>query len=233
MDDPFPTDMLPCIADFFMSEETRQPGLDSYADVFNSPLFFPLQRVRELEKMICIARSAKPRIVMEIGADKGGGLYHWCKCLPSVERVIACEIRGTPYCDLFERYFPEIDFLWLPQGSMDWRSVEAVRKWLGKDTIDILFIDGDKGTFLTDFNHYVGEMKPGGVVFMHDVQDSPPKLDFETVALQWRTERIIDTSEVQDANERAKLNGGRPVTAHDGWLMHWNGRSAGVGVIYL
>ena len=91
MDANFPAGMLDHIERFFSVDGDRPAGLDVYPDVFKTPCFFPLQRMRETEKMIAVARSAEPQVIYEIGTDKGGGLYHWCKCFPLVRRVIACE----------------------------------------------------------------------------------------------------------------------------------------------
>ena len=53
--------------------------------------------------MLAIANKYSPTTIYEIGADKGGGLYHWCMSCPTVKHVIACEIRGLPYKELFEK----------------------------------------------------------------------------------------------------------------------------------
>lgn len=233
MDEPFPAQMMPDIERFFESEHTREPGLDLYPDVFDAGLFFPLQRPEELRKMIQIARTRNPQVIYEIGADKGGGLYHWCKCFPDVKRVIACEIRGTPYRYLFEKAFPHIDFLWLEASSYDPDTVSTIDKWLGKDLIDILFIDGDKSWFDKDFDTMQPYMKHNGIVFMHDIQDRPPVEAFESVIKRgYLSERVIDKSDTHASLERQKA-GIPPSSLHEGWLRHWKGASCGVGVIYL
>ena len=237
MDADYPKGMTQEIEQFFLSEESRPAGLDSYDDVFSSHYFFPLQRRRELEKMMQIARSIAPKTVMEIGCDKSGGLYHWCKCLPSVQHVIACEIRGTPYANAFEKAFPKIEFLWLPQSSMG-DAIGSVDNWLAmrgsRVRIDCLFIDGDKSAFLKDFNAYLPMMNPQGIVFMHDVQDRPPMAAFETVKRRGLHDCsvILDVSESEEAVERERS--GIPSTCeHENWLRIWKGRSCGVGVIKL
>jgi hypothetical protein len=62
-------------------------GLSVYRPVIDSPLMFPLQRPAEMELMFSAARTVNPKVVMEIGADKSGGLYHWCRSVGSVEVV--------------------------------------------------------------------------------------------------------------------------------------------------
>lgn len=233
MYESFPVQLLPCIESFFATESTRQPGQDSYPDVFSTSLFFPLQRQRELATMMRIARNYSPRVVYEIGADKGGGLYHWCKSLPTVERVIACEIRGTPYRHFFEQHFPHIDFLWIEESSFLPAVRAKVARWLGNDRLQALFIDGDKSNFATDFDTYREMMDKPSVVFMHDIQDRSTGDSFESVALRgYHTEKVIDTSESYESMSREKE--GLPATCeHEHWLRHWQGASAGVGVIYI
>lgn len=249
-DAAFPPAMMPCIQSFFQEvHPTLKPGQDSYPEVFQSSLFFPLQRRREMEKMMQVARQANggnPQVVMEIGADKGGSLYHWCMCLPTVNRVIACEIRGTPYRALFEQAFPQMHLLWLEQSSYESRTVATVKDWLSHSgyvktsaayEIDILFIDGDKGHFYDDFVAYLPMMrKPGGVVLFHDVQDPGLMRDHYFEALHHPAARqghiILDVSEAAEACSRQAQ--GIPATCeHENWLRRWKGRSCGVGVVEL
>jgi hypothetical protein len=230
MDESFPPGMLDDIARFFADEARREPGLDLYPDVFETAYFFPLQRKGELAAMMRLARSVQPKVVMEIGADKGGGLYHWCKCLPSVQRVVACEVRGLPYAPLFEKKFPHLSFLWLHGSSYDPGNVRRVAEWLSGDQINCLFLDGDKGAFLDDFRAYVP--LANGLVFVHDIQDPAPGAAFKsmTEGRQWST--IFDRADSHWAMERAS-RGIPPASAHEAWLRHWEGRSCGVGVLYL
>lgn len=233
VDSPFPSQMMPCIEEFLQCDSLRVAGRDFYTEVFQTSLFFPLQRQRELKKMIQTAKKIQPTTIMEIGADKGGGLYHWCKCIPNVERIIACEIRGTPYRHLFEDTFPHIEFLWIEGSSYDPQAKLTVEKWLKGTKIDCLFIDGDKTEFVTDFDLYLPLMNPKGIVFTHDVTDPSPGEAFNTLEDRgYRSERIIDTTDSLQSLEKERL-GHPPLGGHDAWLRNWRGRSCGVGVIYL
>lgn len=258
--DTFPKEMMPSIERFLRDVHPGlTPGLDSYAEVFASA-FFPLQRRRELEVMMRIARAVStnpcdcthatiaadklksgcercnftkilggPKVVMEIGADKGGGVYHWCQCLSLVNTVIASEIRGTPYSALFDRAFPQIKFEWL-QDSRDPTSFRVV-KALDKP-IDVLFIDGDKSYFDKDFDAYLPLMNPKGVVFFHDVADEPMRGAFMRSGDRRRTEIIRDVTESEAAVER-QVGGFPPTCDHENWLRYWRGRSCQVGVVWL
>ena len=232
-DEPFPEAMMPCIERFFQSEHQREPGETVYDDVFDSALFFPLQRRRELGAMITLARARVPRTVMEIGTDKGGGLYHWCKCLTHVKKVIACEVRGTPYKGQFERAFPNIQFLWLECSSHSTAAARAVQRWLDRDRIDVLFLDGDKGRFTDDFDRYQPFLARQSLVLMHDIQDAAPRRSYDEVCMRGYTHgEIVDVTESNESMWRESL--GIPASCpHESWLRYWKGDSAGVGCIFL
>jgi len=232
-DAPLPVELCEDYEKLFATEQQRPAGQDVYEAIFDDSLLFPLQRRREMAFMMQRARSVSPGVVFEIGADKGGGLYHWCKSLPTVQRVIACEIRGTPYANLFEQAFPHIDFLWLPESSYARAAIRKVRNWLGPDKIDCLFIDGNKRAFDRDFQAYLPMLSRDGIVFMHDIQDHAPRRGYDVVISNgYAHDEHIDISESLESVEREKQ--GIPAqNAHEQWLRHWHGQSAGVGIIYL
>lgn len=231
-DAPFPEGMVEDIDKFFALECVRKPGLDLYVDVFETALFFPLQRQAELAEMMREARRIKPRIVCEIGADKGGGLYHWCKCLETVEEVVAIEIRGLPYKHLFEKAFPDTTFHWYEEASLS--AVHKIEAALAGQKIDCLFIDGDKGGFALDFAAYKPLMNPAGVVFMHDIQDQSQMRDtfLACKSAGYRTREIVDVSDTHRTMQLAR-RGYPPANPHEAWLRHWRGMSCGVGCIAM
>lgn len=235
MDDPLPPDLDKLWAAFF--ERHCLPGHAPVPcqDVFSHPVLFPLQRQHEMAAMLAAATKVQPEVAFEIGADKGGSLLHWC-LIPSVRRVIGCEVRGTPYSKVFEARFPHIDFLWLPESSHAGEAKNKVFRWLGKDRIGCLFVDGDKSTFFTDFRTYRPVLHDAGVVFFHDINDgamSGPRSSYENAKRMGFAHReIIDLADTEAALER-EAKGIPPASAHEGWLRHWRGRSCGVGVVFL
>lgn len=230
--DPFPQGMMEEIEQILSLNDRIPCGCDSYDEIFNSRTMFPLQRRRELEKMIRLARSINPQVVMEIGTDKGGSLFHWCKSIDTVQRVIACEIRGTPFMDQFEKSFSNIEFCWVEGSSLETSAIQQVWNWLALTKIDVLFIDGDKSYFDKDFLNYVPMMSKNGIVFMHDITHDPMKSVFEDISIRYRTEIIHDTTEAVEELERQK-KGEPALTAHQHWLRYWGKSSCGVGAIYL
>lgn len=233
VDDAFPPDLLTWMDDFFAKVHPKlTPGMAIYPELYASG-FFPLQRMGEAAAMIELARPIPPRVVMEIGADKGGGVYQWCQSLPSVEMVIACEIRGTPYASRFEAAFPGKRLIWLPKSSLKIRARDDVARRLGDRQIDVLFIDGDKSFFELDFDLWAPLMQPRGVAFFHDVTDPEPGRAFWSVVKRgYRHDVIIDRLDADRACAR-EAEGLPPASSHEGWLRHWKGRSCGVGVIWL
>lgn len=226
MDGPFPDDLLPRWEGLTSRPELLKldPVTGVCEAIFDDPLLFPLQRRREMAQMLELVAARRPRFVAEIGADKGGGLAHWAM-LPTVRRVLACEVRGCPYKGEMTWVFPDVDLDFWERSS---RPAPGVRQ-----PIDVLFIDGDKANFEQDFDAWLPLMAPGGLVLMHDVADELPGRAFGRVAGRgYRHERILDTSEAALALDLQEA-GVPPRTAHEGWLRHWRGASCGVGVIYL
>lgn len=232
MDLPFPAGMLAEIERFLAADSPRSPGQDLYHDLFETRLFFPLQRPAEMRRMVQIARAIRPQVVFEIGADKGASLYTWCKALSPLA-CLACEIRGLPYWQAFHKAFPGIEFCWLEGSSYDPETVDRVRRWLGRQRIDVLFLDGDKAYYDRDWEAYLPLMAPTGVAFFHDINEpGNPRDAFQRARFGRRWEEIIDTSDAQAVLAR-QAAGITPRTPHESWLAYWAGRSCGVGVVWV
>jgi hypothetical protein len=180
---------------------------------FSSPIAFPLQRRRELTRMLHAVRKAQT--VVDVGSDKGGGVYCWCVCLPKLRRVVVCEPRGVPYAKLFEHAFPWLEFVW-HAGPSSTLSVP--------DGVDVAFLDGDKLRFAEDFHTVWPSVTRGGWVFFHDIQIEQPRAAFE------QCKRYGSYSFMYVNTSEYKERSGRPArTAHDAWLLHWQNSSCGVG----
>lgn len=238
MDEPLPSNLCDEWSTLLKNKPGR--GNDLYDCVFDNNTLFPLQRKRETEKMIAKARTIRPRVVAEIGADKGGSFFHWVCGLETVERALAIEIRGTPYGNLFADAFPEVDFKFIPDSSYSTDTVLSVTEWLNGDKFDCVFLDGDKSEFMRDFNLYLPMVRRGGMIMMHDINRggkhpaAPPATVFDNIADGGRfvTERIIDTSEAVEAAQR-DADKVALVNSYDAWLRFWADSSCGVGVVYI
>lgn len=236
MDAPFPDGFLDHVEAFLKEDHLRAGGMDLYPEVFFNPLMFPLQRQAEMRKMIQLARTVNPKTIIEIGSDKSGGLYHWCKCFSNVKNVIACEIRGTPYSQAFEEAFPTTNFLWVPGSSYNQRNSAVVLAFLQEvgAKLDILFIDGDKGALEADFYTYLPMMSPKGIIFIHDITDQVPGTTYQLIRTRgYRSQEIIDRSDTEKSMALLAATGSPPKNPHEGWLRQWNGASCGVGCIFM
>lgn len=237
IDAPLPAGLRHAWQLFLAGDADRPRGLDLYEEIFSDELLFPLQRKRELAAMMRLARSIEPRTVMEIGADKGGSFYHWIKCLPTVERAIAIEVRGVPYADLFAQAFDDVAvLLGLACSSLTDATAAALREFLSPRSIDCLFMDGAKAWFARDWDLYAPMVRPGGLIFVHDINEggphapAPPAEFFRSIAAPYETSTIIDTSEIDDAARR-EAHGLPPADSYEAWLRYWKTSSCGVGVI--
>lgn len=231
---PIPAEVVLEWEKIFATDADRPGGRSIYPEIFANGWLFPLQRMRETEKMIELARPLMPRVVVEIGSDKGGSFFHWIKCLPTVEKAIAIEIRGVPFAETFARAFPERDLLCIDESSYDPTTVASVERFLDGRKIDCLFIDGDKCGFDRDFDAYLPLMQRGrGIVFFHDIQDADNSTEtFERLSRTYRHDQIIDTSEY-DAIEEREAAGIPAAGSYEQWFRIWRRRSCGVGVIYV
>jgi predicted O-methyltransferase YrrM len=226
----YPEDLLSCIEDVFSKDHLLAP--EDYSWMFASNSFYPLQRKAEMAKMLDIAKRISPTVVMEIGADRGSGSYAFCRALRP-ERMIVCEIRSTPYSQLFQEHFPDISFLFLEESSYAIEIIQRVKNWLGEAPIDLLFLDGDKNNYSKDWDAYLPMMSGSGIVLFHDVTEPGNQTDtFNAARRLFRSEVIVDKADTEVALHREKR--GLPVeNAYEGWLRWWRGNWSGVGVIYL
>jgi predicted O-methyltransferase YrrM len=221
MDAPLPNGLVQDWKEFLS-------GDNDIEDLYTHPVLFPLQRQREMKEMLKVASTINPSVIMEIGSDKGGSVFAWCKNNPFLEKMIVCEIRGVPYVSLMAEAFPSIQFLPIEASSYDPPSVLTVQTWLGEDKIDVLFIDGDKSYFDLDFEVYLPLMRKGGIVFMHDVNHRPMTDAFDKCKQGRKNLIIEDATEWYELRDSSRS----PLNPHEHWLAHWEDKTCTVGVIY-
>ena len=140
----------------------------------------PFQIQSELVELIRIASSLKPKTVLEIGTATGGTLYLFaCVASPDAS-IISIDLPygrfGGGYA--FWRIPLYKMFAWgrqkiylIRRNSHDESTCAKVKTILGRDKVDLLYIDGDH-TYQgvkKDFGMYSSFVRKGGFIVMHDI----------------------------------------------------------------
>jgi cephalosporin hydroxylase len=186
-----------------------------------------VQKPGELTELLAIVAELRPRRVVEIGTFHGGTLWSFCQLATSDAVLVSVDLPGGDfgggYDEAQSRRFRnfcchEQRVVTLPLDSHDPATVEDVRRELGGEPVDLLFVDGDhtyEGV-KRDFELYSPLVRSGGVVAFHDIL---PDSDWE------RSEVDRLWAEVREAYRS------REILAPDEGLEH--GRWAGIGVLWI
>lgn len=223
----------------FLNRGEGKEGLEEVLDlVYNDSMMYPLSRKNELRHLIKLVEKTKPEVIMEVGTDKGGTFYCWCKLFPCLRKAIALEIRGIPF-KAYHHHFKEIDFKWVERNSTSSEAVEEVRQFLGNDKLDFLLINGchTLPTIQKDYKNYSQFVKKGGIIALHDINPvneiSDPRKVFEKERKGVLSTGIIDTLEITEPSYLERIKRGLPPrNAYEGWLRIWRDTSAGYGLIW-
>ena len=138
----------------------------------------PSQEMEEIKPFYEFIRKLKPKIVCEIGTDKGGTLYLWCKASHDEALIVSLDLPSrnnfTPkrrnFYSNFKKYKQDLKFV--VGDSHKKETFNFLKKILNGKLIDFLFIDGDhtyKGV-KQDFNDYSKLVKKGGYIALHDIR---------------------------------------------------------------
>jgi predicted O-methyltransferase YrrM len=173
---------------FARSPEPKPEAVLNFTWDAGSGLIRPAQIKSELLELLnWIAERPQPRTVLEIGTCGGGTLYCWCALAAPDARIISLDLPGGihgggyPYWKtfLYRRFAGPKQKLNLLRGdSHDPAMLEAIKKLLPPDGLDLLFIDGDhtlKGV-RQDYEMFSPLVKPGGKIIFHDV--APHRAEF-------------------------------------------------------
>ena len=143
----------------------------------------PSQVVAEIRSLFDMVRELKPKIVCEIGTDKGGTLYLWCRASESDALILSLDLPSRKrYSERRRRLYAQfkkcksqtLDFV--AGDSHSAISKEQVSEKLGDRKIDFLFIDGDhtyEGV-KKDFLIYSKFVRKGGLIAFHDIRTVRP-----------------------------------------------------------
>ncbi len=110
------------------------------------------QKINELSPLISILKKRKLRTVVEIGTERGGTLYVWCRIARPDAVVISIDLPGGPFgggyslMDVkkfrsYKKKKQKLYFLRKDSHKQDTKK-ELIKKLDGRK-IDFLMIDGD------------------------------------------------------------------------------------------
>jgi predicted O-methyltransferase YrrM len=130
-----------------------------------------LQLEREIVPFLEYAASHRPRIVGEIGMKHGGNTFLFMRGFPDATRVIGLDLvlRNAAKVKFFARGRQQVEVV--EGSSYAPVTVEKVRRLLGSEQFDFLFIDGDHSYqgVAEDLISYYDLVRPGGLIAFHDI----------------------------------------------------------------
>jgi predicted O-methyltransferase YrrM len=185
---------------------------------FGGLSFAPAQIRSEITRFLELVGA--PRRVVEIGTGNGGTLFLLAALASDDATVVTLDLppregvlsRGRELlCRSFPR--PQQRLEVIRGDSHSEAAVQAVRRALHDEAIDVLFIDGDHSYegVRTDFERYRPLVRPGGVIGLHDIVPGPAELAGE-VPRFWR--------EIRDRYRSAEL------------VESWDQGGYGIGVVW-
>ena len=128
-----------------------------------------VQQPTELATLLEILALSPPRVVLEIGADRGGTVWAW-KQLPGPPEVIAVDSYRGPGMSAGP---VNLHGAALVTGdSHDASTVARVHDILSTGRVDFLFIDADHSyeAVRADWQTYGPLLRPGGLAAFHDLR---------------------------------------------------------------
>ncbi|MGE0451333.1 MAG: O-methyltransferase [Vicinamibacterales bacterium] len=148
--------------------------LESLVDlVLASARFRPSQKRAEILGLLEIVQASGARTICEIGAAKGGTLALLAHAVPSATRILSIDIR---YNRAKRKAYPRLvragqRVTCVNASSYDPGTLANVRRWLGGERLDFIFIDGDHSLdgVSRDFEAYWPLVREGGIIAVHDI----------------------------------------------------------------
>jgi predicted O-methyltransferase YrrM len=146
----------------------------------------PTQVKYEIAKLLEIVAALRPRVVLEIGTAGGGTLFLFTRAADPDAKIISIDLPGGPFgggypkwkTPLYKSFSKEGQKIYLiRRDSHDPQTLEEVKRILGDEKVDFLFIDGDhtyEGV-KRDFEIYSPLVREGGIIAFHDIVPGPPE----------------------------------------------------------
>jgi|SRR5581483_11101602 len=187
-----------------------------------NPILRPLQVRSEIHRLAEIVADLKPKNLLEIGTCRGGTLCILSRLASPDGNIISLDLPNGEFgggykwfhIPIFKAFPYAKQKLHLLRGdSHSAEMANAVRKILGEEKLDLLFIDGDhtyEGV-KKDFEDYSKLVRRGGIIALHDIVQHPS--DHCDVSRLWQELKTIYSHE-------------EIVESHN---QNW----AGIGVLYI
>jgi predicted O-methyltransferase YrrM len=141
----------------------------------------PDQKEDEIVWLLRRLAVERPKVVLEIGTDRGGTLFLWTRVAAPDALLVTLDIqkmvgrlgRLSPFAFVRKSFARDRQRVELIDevDSQDEQTVGRVRVLLGGRPIDYLFIDGDHRyeAVRRDFELFTPLVRPGGIVAFHDI----------------------------------------------------------------
>ena len=183
----------------------------------------PSQILYEIKTLLKIVKKIKPKTILEIGTERGGTLFLFCRVADPEAIIISIDLPGGPFgggypiwkIPFYKSFVRDHQKIHLIRAdSHNSQTLNKVKKILGDKLIDFLFIDGDhtyEGV-KKDFEMYSSLVRKGGIIAFHDIVPHPPETGCEVSKFWNEVKQYFKYIEIiQDQNQ------------------NW----AGIGVLYV
>lgn len=130
-----------------------------------------LQIENEIVPFLEYVRDSRPKVVGEIGLKHGGNTFLFTRLFRETERFLGLDLvlQNIGKARFLARNGQRLDVIEGSSYAPD--TIEKVRRLLGTDRFDFLFIDGDHeyAGVKADFEGYFDMVRPGGLIAFHDI----------------------------------------------------------------
>lgn len=193
---------------FHLATMGRKESAEVVSFVCENNVIGALQVKGELSRLAEIIAERRPMRILEIGTARGGTLCLLSKLAAPNATIISADLPGGEfgggyawfYIPIFKMFVRQPQKLHLIRGDSHSAEVQsAVRDVLGREKLDLLFIDGDHSYtgVKQDFENYMPMVARGGVIALHDIAEHVDQTCevarfWNELKSQYQTEEIIE-----------------------------------------
>jgi len=183
----------------------------------------PGQIPEEFVPLLSILKNLKPKIVVEIGTEKGGTFFCFCKLAPPDATIISIDLPPALFGGGYPKWRvpiyrafgkPGQTLHFIRRDSHSQETLEKLKSILNDRHIDFLFIDADhtyEGV-KKDFEMYSPLVRERGIIAFHDIVEYPKEYDNQ-VSTFW--------NEIKNKYR------------YEEFVKDWNQRWGGIGLLYF